>query len=351
MRKKNIFAWACDFSSFRGEGILARNFAKDLSNIKKVNIFVKTPDNTYLVSSGVIKKNKKYEKKIINFNLIENYYWPIIGILYLLIKYFKSKKILYLNFMPLWNFLLFYFLPPKTLIGPITGFLPKKKIENFSGLIRIILVPFFYRLSMLIIFIRFKILLFSTDLLKNLFLQKDHFKLNFNYLLFSSLKKKRKIVKNKKIDLLIYNRNYSVKEHFKLNNLIKYLLKKGYKVSCVGDRIVNIKGLKNYGIVSREKVKKLLKITNLIISSPENPYSLFTIDAINMGTKVLFDKKYKKKLLFLNYNSNNYINLDNQNFHNIEKIIKNKSDRINLNYRMLNSIKKRILNYFKKIII
>ena len=58
-----------------------------------------------------------------------------------------------------------------------------------------------------------------------------------------------------------------------------------------------------------------------------------------MGTKVLFDKNIKK-LLFLNYNSNNYINLDNQNFHNIEKIIKNKSDRINLNYRMLNSIKK-----------
>ena len=71
------------------------------------------------------------KKKIINFNLIENYYWPIIGILYLWIKHFKSKKILYLNFIPLWNFLLFYFFFQKTLIGPITGFLPKKKIENF----------------------------------------------------------------------------------------------------------------------------------------------------------------------------------------------------------------------------
>ena len=351
MRKKTIFAWACDFSSFRGEGILARNFAKDFSNIKKVNIFVKTPHNTYLVSNGEIKKNKKYEKKIINFNLFENYYWPIFGILYLWINYFKSKKILYLNFIPLWNFLLFYFLPPKTLIGPITGFLPKNKIESFSGLIRIILIPFFYRLTMLVIFKRFKSLLFSTDLLKNMFLKRDRFKLNFNYLLFSNLKKKIKFVKNKRIDLLIYNRNYSVKEHFKLNNLIKYLLKKGYNVSCVGDKINNIRGLKNYGIISRKKVNKMLKITKLIISSPENPYSLFTIDALNMGTKVLFDKKYQKKLLFLNYNSNHYINLDNQNFDRIERVIKSKSDRINLNYRILNLIEKRILNYLKKIVI
>ena len=63
MKKITIFAWACDFSSFRGEGILARNFAKDISNIKKVNIFVKTPDNTYFVSNGEIKKSKKNKKK------------------------------------------------------------------------------------------------------------------------------------------------------------------------------------------------------------------------------------------------------------------------------------------------
>ena len=351
MKKITIFAWACDFSSFRGEGILARNFAKDISNIKKVNIFVKTPDNNYFVSNGEIKKRKKNEKKIINFSLLENYYWPIFGIFYLWINYFRSKKVLYLNFIPLWNFLLFYFLPPKTLIGPITGFLPKKKIENFSALIRIILVPFFYRLSIFVIFKRFKSLLFSTDLLSSIFLKKDHSKLYFNYLLFSNLKKKRKFVKNKKIDLLIYNRNYSVKETFKLNNLIKYLLKKGYNVSCVGDKINSIRGLKNLGIISRTKVKKLLKITKLIIASPENPYSLFTIDALNMGTKVLFDKKYQKKLLFLNYNSNNYINIDNQNFGRIEKIIKNKSDKINLNYKMLNLLNIRILNYLKQIVI
>ena len=70
-----------------------------------------------------------------------------------------------------------------------------------------------------------------------------------------------------------------------------------------------------------------------------------------MGTKVLFDKKYQKKLSFLNYNSNHYINLDDQNFGKIEKVIKNKSYKINLNYKMLNSLNKRILNYLKKIVI
>ena len=28
---------------------------------------------------------------------------------------------MYLNYLPLWNFLIFILLPPKTLLGPITG--------------------------------------------------------------------------------------------------------------------------------------------------------------------------------------------------------------------------------------
>ena len=52
MRKKNInLHGLVIFSSFRGEGILARNFAEQIA-FKKYSICVKMPDNTYLVSNS-----------------------------------------------------------------------------------------------------------------------------------------------------------------------------------------------------------------------------------------------------------------------------------------------------------
>ena len=42
--KQKIFAWACDFSPFRGEGILARSFAIDFSIKKKIDIYIKSPE-------------------------------------------------------------------------------------------------------------------------------------------------------------------------------------------------------------------------------------------------------------------------------------------------------------------
>ena len=348
--KKKIFAWACDFSSFRGEGILARSFATEFSLKKKIDIFIKTPENIYFVKKGKIKNITKKNNKNINFKFLENYFWPIKGIIYLWKLYFKKKKIMYLNFIPLWNFLLFYFLPPKVLIGPVTGFNPKQKIESYSNLIRLILIPLFFKLSTLVIFKRFKNLIFSTNLLEKNFSKTFSSKIYFNYLVSSNLNKKIKVYKNKKIDLLIYNRKYSVKEHYKLRKLIIHLLKRNYIVHCVGHNL-DIKNLKNHNTISREKVQKLLKLTKLVISSPENPYSLFTLDAITMGSKVLFDNKYKKKLFFLKYNSKQYIDLDNPNYNKIEKIIKQKKNINQLDLYELDSLKKKNLEYFNNIII
>lgn len=350
MSKKKLFSWACDFSPFRGEGILARSFASELSLIKKIDINVKTPENSYLVKNGKIKKITKNHKKKINFGLFQNYYWPLHGIFYLWSFHLKKKKTMYLNFLPLWNFLLFYFLPPRIIIGPVTGFVPKKKIESFSNLIRIMLIPFFYKLSLIVMLRRFKSIIFSTDLLKNIFLKNDYSKIHFNYLISSNLDTNKKIYNKKKIDLLIYNRNYSVKEHHKLNNLIRYLLKKKYCVYCIGDNLP-IKGLKNYNIINRTRVKDLLKTTKLVISSPENPYSLFTLDALNMGVKILFDIQYKNKLNFIKYNPKQYINLDKQNYKEIENFIQNKKNKTLLNYKEINIIKKRILKHFTNIVI
>ena len=93
MSKKKLFSWACDFSPFRGEGILARSFASELSLIKKIDINVKTPENSYLVKNGKIKKITKNHKKKINFGLFQNYYWPLHGIFYLWSFHLKKKRL------------------------------------------------------------------------------------------------------------------------------------------------------------------------------------------------------------------------------------------------------------------
>ena len=119
MTKKQIFIWCCDLSKTTGEGILANKFINDLKlfNQKlKFNI------------------NKLSKKKNI---LIKRFLNPLFGVIYLWKIFFtkKNKTICYVNYLPLWNFLLFVFLPPNTLLGPITG----GSLYNKNSLINYIL--------------------------------------------------------------------------------------------------------------------------------------------------------------------------------------------------------------------
>ena len=98
MAKNKLFVWTCDFSENSGEGKLARLFIKKLNN-----------NNEYKIIFN--------QKKILH----NKYTSTINGIFYCWAKYLKNEKVCYLNYLPLWNILLFIFLPPKTLLGPITG--------------------------------------------------------------------------------------------------------------------------------------------------------------------------------------------------------------------------------------
>ena len=111
------------------------------------------------------KKNEKYSFIRINpsKNFIFNYKYisPFIGLVYCWIYYFKKKEIYYINFLPLWNFMLFLFLPPNTKFGPITG--GANYSDSNSNYIRKYIFPIFYKISELLINIRGHYI-FSTDL-------------------------------------------------------------------------------------------------------------------------------------------------------------------------------------------
>ena len=98
MIKNTLFIWACDYSETSGEGKLARLF------IKK-----KFPEKKY---------NLKFSQKK---TMYQKYISTIFGIMYCWRKYLSDERVCYLNYLPLWNFLIFIFLPPQTILGPITG--------------------------------------------------------------------------------------------------------------------------------------------------------------------------------------------------------------------------------------
>ena len=115
----NIFFWASDYSSKSGEGKLAQIFIKKLKKNKKIN-------NIYRIKSNLVKLDANVtDKKFLS--LIHKYIIPLYGVFSLWFFYFKNHKTAYLNYLPLWNFVILLLLPPNCLLGPITGTIDDKK--------------------------------------------------------------------------------------------------------------------------------------------------------------------------------------------------------------------------------
>jgi hypothetical protein len=278
--KKDNFIWACDISQNTGEGQLA-------------NLFL---------NKEKIKINKYTKHKIYNKILQHKYILPFVGIFFCWFNFFKNKQIYYINYLPLWNFLIFLFLPPKTIIGPITGG------ANFKfSFFRKYIFPILYLIAQIIIHFRYNYINFSTSLLKKnlfFFIKK---KSNFNYVL--NALKKRQVIKKKNIEFLIYYRNHKNKKSLFPYFFIKKIITSGFSVNVVGDKL-NLVGVKNYGKLSNQKINKYLSRTKFSISSGENILSFFTLECINNNVKILIGnnqkveiKKLKKNFIKVNYNS------------------------------------------------
>lgn len=288
MKTKKVFFWACDYSSNTGEGRLGRLYIKKFTKKFKIKPIRINPLN----------------KKLFNYKYIS----PFIGVLIVWYYFLKKKKIIYLNYLPYWNFLLFLLLPPSTEIGPITGgasYSKKSKDYYFRKLI----FPILYLLSGMILRLRFNNLIFSTDLLKKRLSNKLIKKSKFNFI-FHEINELKK-VKNKDINFLFYFRKHKNKEYSFPFKFVNKLLLNNYSVNIIGDKM-NLKKVKNYGFLTHDKVIKLLNRTRYTVVSNENIFSFFTIDAINNDVKLLVDfkmynsiKHYKKKFIKFNFNTNN----------------------------------------------
>ena len=211
LEKNKIFYWANSELKNDGEGILANNFLFFLKNNFK---------NSSLISINTIKlKNKQ--------SIFAKYILPFYGVILLWGYHFKNEKISYINYLPAWNFLLILLLPPKTIIGPVTGSINRKNWNFFFTLLSFIGIKF--------LLIKYKKIIFSHDFFKN-FIPKNKIKnCFFNFLLFNFKKKINK--KKKKYDFIFYIRKHDNKGNQFFIDLIRILSEKNYKVCIVGEKL------------------------------------------------------------------------------------------------------------------
>ncbi len=282
MTDNKLIFWVCDYSDKTGEGNLARKFISE--NFKKKKIKINT-------------------LKIDNF-LNHKYIIPFVGIISCWKNYFKGNSIGYINFLPLWNFLIFFLLPPKTILGPITGGALYDKTNKINYYIRNIFFPIFYKFSEIALNLRYKNkLVFSTELLKKYLSKKTIKRCEFNFVLKNlKFKKKRR---NKDIDFLIYYRIHNNKSLMFDYRLIKNLTLLNLKIFIVGDSL-KIKKVNNLGYVNRKKINILQSRSKYSLCSGENIYSLFIIECITNHVKIFINKDQIKKVKILKKFFNTY---------------------------------------------
>jgi hypothetical protein len=335
-KNKEIFIWCCELSLNSGEGKLALSYISDIKKNLNKKIILRTPelfDNAFNINN-FIKNNNKHKIKSSKFG----YLTPFVGIFFCWLYFFQNKKCYYINYLPLWNTFLFLLLPPGTILGPITGGSLYQKQLNINFIIRNYIFKILYKISLLIIFLRYKKIIFSTSLLKKEIPSSQLSKCYFNYI-YRLLRNYN--LKRKTIDILIYNRKHSNKV-FKYKKIVEYFLKKNSKIHVVGDNL-DINKIKNHGYITNKHINFLLSRSKFTINSQENFYTLFLIEALSNKVKILTDNKYKN--LINQSNNKVFIDIEKKN---IKNVVSN-NKYFSLLYKNLkkNSItNKELRNYF-----
>ena len=271
MISKTINYWVCDNSYNTGEGRLALFFLQDLKKNYKIK-----------------KIKQTYKNAITSYRYIS----PFVGIFYCWIYYLKNKKVCYINYLPLWNFLIFLLLPPRTIIGPITG---GAQFVDESFFIRSYLFPIFYKISEIIINNRNYNIIFATELLKKYLSKKTKKKSIFNYIIKKFNYKNKN--KKKNIDFIIYYRVHKNKKSLFPYKFIHNLIAAKFKIIIIGDKL-EYKEVINYGNISNYYITKLQAKAKYTIASTENIYSLFTLECITHNIKIIINKSNKSKIRF-----------------------------------------------------
>ena len=264
---QKYIAWCNDYNKNTGEGKLARKFIRKFGKNK---VKVITPRLNFFLS---------------------NYIFQTTGIFVLWYYYFRLKKLIYLNYTPLWNSLIFLFSPPGTIFGPITGSIQINKIRNIKSFLRFYIFPILYIFNLKILLLRSKKIIFATNILDKFISKNPEKKIITNFIL-QDLKFSKKNLGRRKYDLIIYYRNHENKFFDHHLNFIKKELKKGKKIVTVGEK-TNIKGIKEFGKIGSNRLLNLIESSKFSLSGDDNLFSLFNLECMQHGVKIIFNHNLK----------------------------------------------------------
>jgi hypothetical protein len=301
----DFFVWASDFEESRGEGKLSRIFFYKISEKYKKIFFIQTPGSHFFFKGKIVTKKKKN----FSLNFYTKYLMCFYGIFLIWLNHLKGKKTIYLNYLPLWNFFIFFLLPSKTILGPITGGSYYFSVNFFNRFIRKIFFPIMYFISVNIIYFKYKKVIFATDLVKKFIPQFYLKNFIFNFVLFSF--KENKSSHDRKIDFFIYYKNHSAKNPNFLKKIISTLKKIGLSVVVFGDNPM-VKDVKYFSKLNKDQLSFFLKRSRFSIISNENFYSLFCMDCITYGVRVFFDERIKPNKFF--FDKSYFIPIKSNNF-------------------------------------
>ena len=307
MKKGNYFIWVSDCYSNTGEGKLAINFIKKLTILNNKSFYIKSPKKKFNNLNSFIKKASKNNFYKSNFSFFYRYTIFLRGLFNLWVNYISGKKVVYLNYLPLWNFLIFILSPPNTIFGPITGSIYKINKNNyFNDLIRQYLFPIFFNISIFFLKIRKSKYFFSTSLLQPIIKKKKlSYLCDVQLLSFKPLKHRHK----KKYDLFIYNRKHHNKIILNFEKIFSDKKFKNFKMISLGEKI-NLPNFKNLGFIAHDKVQFYLNKSKFTIISSENIYSFFFLDSLAADATPLFNKKINFNNSVIDIKNNNQLNYD-----------------------------------------
>ncbi len=356
--KKKYKAWACEINSNQGEGKLAQNFLNYLSSKKNLSIDIKTLNNKIKISKGkMVYSYKEPSSSKSHLNFFEKYINPFIGIVYLWFHFLTGRKVIYTNFLPLWNFLIFLFLPPNTILGPITGTTKINSQSLIERFLRKYVMPSTFKISVAIINLRKLNILFATESLKEIVKDKIKSKIYFNFSLNElTLNKnfKSKTFEEREYDFCIYYRKHPNKNDVFFKQFIDLFPNNfpNRKLLIFGDN-PDLKASNNveyFGIVEKKVILDYLNNSKFSIVSDETPFSFFMLDCLMNNVNIFYNKKkynFDDKLNEL-VSRTHPINFDNfeESLKDIKNILNKTKDIPNYQF---NNFSEFYSEYFQKI--
>ena len=272
-----VLVYAVDLNPMGGEGILGATFLRMLGREHTIKrCWFRGGQNNQ--DSGQ--------------NIFTKYVLPILYALEIRLfsLFFRDREYCYVNYLPLWNTLIYLILPKSTILGPTTGGKTAKifyKNQPFQRNIRHYLFPILYAASSRLIENKFPRVLLGTDFLCRYFRVGFPVFANFNFCVtFSADHDACDHAVKKDIDFLFYLRDHPSKYYRETIDLI-CLLRKRYAVRVVGDVAPVLQDV-SLGYQSRTNLVSLIRRSKFTVSLSTNSYSLFFVESVSMNVPSIY---------------------------------------------------------------